>query len=331
VTRGLSLSIAVGDYDRNRPLLDGRVAIDGVDPVVMRLNPEEMFFRAMRHEEFDICELSLSSHTLRTARGDAPYVGVPAFVSRAFRHTGIIVRGDSGITHPSQLKGRRVGIPEWQLTANVWIRAILEDEYGVAPRDIAWVRGGLEQAGRVEKVSIALPAGVEIENIGPGDTLRDMLADGRIDAFMGPRAPTSFTPSNPDLRWLFADPTAEAMAYFERRRIFPIMHVIGVRRSLAEAHPWLPMAVLKAFSRSKAIALEHLSDTSASKITLPFVEEQLRRAVGLMGADFWPYGLGPNRHVLEYFTEAHHRQGLSDRKVSVEELFHPATLESYVI
>lgn len=331
MTGSLSLSVAVGDYDRNRPLLDGRVAIDGVDPVVMRLNPEEMFFRAMRHEEFDICELSLSSHTLRTSRGDAPYVGVPAFVSRAFRHTGIIVRSDSGITHPSELKGRRVGIPEWQLTANVWIRAILEDEYGVAPQDIAWVRGGLEQPGRVEKVKTDLPPGVEIEDIGSEDTLRDMLADGRIDAFIGPRAPTSFTPANPDLRWLFADPTAEAMSYFERRRIFPIMHVIGVRRSLVAVHPWLPMAVFKAFCQSKAVALEHLSETSASKITLPFVEEQLRRAIALMGPDFWSYGFTPNQHVLDYFVEAHHRQGLSPRRVSATDLFHPSTLESYVI
>lgn len=193
------------------------------------------------------------------------------------------------------------------------------------------MRGGLEQPGRVEKVKADLPPGVEIEDIGPEDTLRDMLADGLIDAFIGPRAPSSFTPANPDLRWLFADPTAEAMSYFERRRIFPIMHVIGVRRSLVEAHPWLPMAVLKAFAESKAVALAHLSDTSASKITLPFVEEQLRRAVGLMGADFWPYGLGPNRHALDYFLEAHHRQGLSGRKVAVEELFDPATRESYVV
>lgn len=327
----LNLSVAIGDYDRNRPLIDGRARIDGVDPIVMTLTPEEMFFRAMRHEAFDICELSLSSHTLRTSRGDAPYIAVPAFVSRAFRHTGIIVRSNSGITKPSDLKGRRVGIPEWQLSANVWIRAILQDEYGVAPQDIQWVRGGLEEPGRVEKVKLDLPDGVRIEEIGPTDTLRDMLADGRIDAFMGPRAPTSFTPDNTDLRWLFSDPTAEAMAYFEKTRIFPIMHVIGIRKTLAERHPWLPMAVYKAFVQSKSIALDHLADTSATKITLPFVEEQLRRAQALMGPDFWPYGLGPNAHTLDYFTTAHHRQGLSKRKVSPEELFHPSTLENYVI
>lgn len=327
----LRLSLAVGDYDRNRPLLDGRVRIDGVDPVAMTLTPEEMFFRAMRHEAFDICELSLSSHTLRTSRGDSSYIAIPAFVSRAFRHTGIIVRSESGIDHPSKLKGRRVGIPEWQLTANVWIRAMLEDEYGVKPQDIRWVRGGIEQPGRVEKVALQLPAGVVVEDIGPTDTLRDMLADGRIDAFVGPRAPSSFVPSNRDLRWIFEDPTAEAMSYFERTKIFPIMHVIGIRRELADLHPWLPIAVYKAFAESKKVALDHLADTSATKVTLPFIEEQLRRAIALMGTDYWPYGVGPNRHVLEYFAKAHHRQGLSAREVSVEELFHSSTLETYVI
>ncbi|MTH62015.1 ABC transporter substrate-binding protein [Paracoccus litorisediminis] len=327
----LQLSIACGDYDRNRPLLDGRVQIDGVEPVVMRLNPEEMFFRAMRHEAFDICELSLSSHTLRVSRGDAPYVAIPAFVSRAFRHTGIIVRSDSGIRRPEDLKGRRVGIPEWQLTANVWIRALLEHEYGVRMQDIYWVRGGLEEPGRVEKVKLDLPEGVRIEEIGPEDTLRDMLADGRIDAFIGPRAPTSFVPSNPGLRWIFDDPTAEARAFFQKTRIFPIMHVIGIRRTLVDAHPWLPMAVFKGFVESKRVALEHLSETSATKVTLPFIEEQLRQARSLMGEDFWPYGFQPNRHVLDYFAEAHHHQGLSARRVDPSELFHQSTLESYII
>ena len=327
----LELSIAIGDYDRNRPLIDGVVKIDGVDPVVMTLSPEEMFFRAMRQEAFDVCELSLSSFALRTARGDCPYVGIPAFLSRAFRHTSIIVRSDRGIAKPEHLKGKRVGIPEWQLTANVWTRALLDDDYGVKPSDIRWIRGGLEEAGRLEKLAIVPPPGVVIEDIGPTQTLRNMLETGEIDAYVGPRAPTSFTPSNAKLGWLFEDPAREAMDYFRRTRIFPIMHLVGVRRSLAERHPWLPMALFKAFERSKEIALAHLADTSATKVTLPFVDEQLRRAHSFMGEDFWPYGLPANRHVLETFLRHHHAQGISSRLLGVEELFHPGTLETFRI
>ena len=285
----------------------------------------------MRHEAFDVCELSLSSFVLRTARGDCPYVGVPAFLSRAFRHTSIIVRTDRGITRPQDLKGRRVGTPEWQLTANVWTRAMLDEDYGVKMSDIHWVRGGLEEAGRKEKVAIALPPGVVVEDIGPEQTLNAMLQAGEIDAFIGPRAPTSFTPSNKSLGWVFENPTQEAMDFYRRTRIFPIMHLLGVRRSLAEQHPWLPMALLKAFERSKQLALQKLGDTSATKVTLPFIEEQLRSAHSFMGEDFWPYGVPPNRHVLERFVLYHHAQGLSPRVVDVDELFHPGTLESYKI
>jgi len=324
----LHLSLAVGDYDRNRPLVDGAVQIDGVTPVTMTLSPEEMFFRAMRHEAFDITELSLSSYTLRVARGDCPYIGIPAFVSRAFRHTSIIVRSAAGIETPADLVGRRVGIAEWQLTANVWARALLEEQ-GVGLADVTWVRGGIEEAGRIEKIGVTPPAGVVIEDIGPGRTLKEMLAQGEIDAFVGPRLPTSFTPDNPDLRWLFDDPIAAASAYYARTRIFPIMHLIGIRRPLVEAHPWLPMAVLKAFEASKAMALQQLSDPSASKVTLPFVEEQLARARQLLGADFWPYGFDDNRHTLDYFLDQHHRQGISGRRLAPEDLFHASTLERY--
>ncbi|MDI6028792.1 ABC transporter substrate-binding protein [Corticibacterium sp. UT-5YL-CI-8] len=327
----LALSVAIGDYDRNRPFIDGKVQVDGVDPIVMALSPEEIFFRAMRHEAFDICELSLSSFVLRTARGDCPYVGVPAFLSRAFRHTAIIVRKDSHIETPADLKGKRIGIPEWQLTAIVWVRALLAEEYGVEMTDVEWVRGGLEEPGRDEKVKIALPEGVRLHDIGPEQTLNEMLCKGEIDAFIGPRAPSAFTQGHPDLRWLFTNPTEEAIGFYQKTGIFPIMHLVGVRRSLAEEHPWLPMAVLKAFQQSKAMALNHLGDTSATKVTLPFIEEQFARARQVMGDDFWPYGLEPNRKLLESFVRYHHAQGISSRLVSVDELFHHGCRETYKI
>jgi len=324
----LTLSVAVRDYDRTRPLSDGLVQIDGVDPVFMALDPEEIFFRAFRHAEFDICELSLSSFTVKTAQGDCPYVGVPAFVSRAFRHTSIYVRTDR-IKKPADLKGKKVGVPEYQLTANVWARALLEDDHGVKPSDIHWIRGGLEEVGRPEKIAITLPKNVKLDNAPEGRTLSAMLESGDIDAFIGPRVPSCFARGAPNIGWLFADPVAAAKDYYKRTQIFPIMHIVGVRREIVAQHPWLPAAVLKAFERAKAIALEKLSDTSSTKVTLPFVEERLMEARALMGPDFWSYGVAQNRKTLETFLRHHHSQGLSPRLVTMDELFHPTTFEAF--
>jgi 4,5-dihydroxyphthalate decarboxylase len=323
----LNLSIACGDYDRTRPLFDGSVQIDGVDPVFMTMSVEEVFFRSFRHAEFDIAELSFSSFTVKTAQGDCPYVGIPVFLSRAFRHTSIYVRTDQ-IKKPQDLKGKKIGLPEYQLTANVWARAILEDDYGVRPSDVTWMRGGLEVPGRPEKITLDLPKDVKLENAPEGMTISAMLASGEIDGFMAPRPP-SLPAGTPDVGWLFPDPEAAAKDYFKRTGIFPIMHVVGVRKTLAEKHPWLPAAVFKAFEQAKAVALDKLSDTSATKVTLPFVEERLKATRELMGQDFWSYGVAQNRKAIETFLRHHHAQGLSKRLLTPEEAFHPGTLESF--
>ena len=325
----LSLSVAVGPYDRTRALIDGSVQIDGVEPTCMTLPPEEIFFRALRHAEFDICELSLSSFTVKTAEGGGPYVGVPAFVSRMFRHTSIWVRTDR-IKKPEDLKGKRVGLPEYQLTANVWARAVLEEDYGVKPSDIHWIRGGIEDADRPEKITINLPKDVRLDNAPAGKSISRLLADGEIDGFIAPRPP-SLPRNTPNVGWLFPDPAATASDYFKRTGIFPIMHLVGVRRTLVEQHPWLPGAVFKAFSQAKDKAVDMLADPSASKATLPFLEERVAQARALMGDDFWPYGFEANRKTLEAFLRHHHAQGLSSRLVKPEELFHPGTLESFKI
>ena len=326
----LRLSVAMGDYDRTRALLDGRVQIDGVDPVYMTLYPEEMFFRAMRSQDFDICELSFSSYMVKTAQNTCPYVAVPVFLSRAFRHTSIYVRKDR-VHKPEDLKGRRIGLPEYQLSAHVWARAILQDDHGVHPEDVTWLRGGIETPGRPEKIALKLPAGVRLENAPEGTTISELLDRGEIDGFMAPRPPSAQALSNPAVGWLFDDPTAAAKDYFKRTGIFPIMHVVGVRKTLCEVHPWLPMAVFKAFNQAKGAALEALSDTSATKVTLPFVEEQLKAARETMGQDFWSYGVAANRATLDAFLRHHHAQGLSQKRMQIEEIFHPATYETYAI
>lgn len=325
----LQLSIAVGDYDRVRPLAQGRVRIDGCEPVLMHLEPEEVFFRAFRQEAFDVCELSLSTFALRTARGDCPYVGVPVFPSRCFRHTAIYVRADRGIGRPEDLKGKKIGVPEYQVTANVWARAILLDDHGVDPSHIRWIQGGLEEPGRIEKASFEPPDGVRIAPAPEGKTLSGMLEAGEIDGVISPRAPSCFARRAPGVGWLFPDPQAAAADWYRRTGVFPIMHLLGVRRGLAEQHPWLPVALLKAFNEAKRLALEALAEPAAPKASLPFLDEQVRAAQALMGDDWWPYGLEPNRVTLETFLQAHHRQGLSPRKLEPEALFHPSTLESF--
>ena len=326
----LQLSVATGDYDRTRALFDGRVQIDGVDPVYMALSPEEMFFRAMRHVDFDIAELSFSSYLVKHARGDCPYIAVPVFVSRAFRHTSIYVRKDR-IRRPEDLKGKRIGLPEYQLTAHVWARAILQDDFGVHPSEVTWVRGGIDTPGRPEKIKLGLPANIRVENAPEGRTISELLDAGEIDGFIAPRPPSGAALANPNVGWLFDDPTAVAKDYYRRTGVFPIMHVVGVRKELAAQHPWLPGAVFKAFSEAKAVALEALGDTSATKVTLPFVEEQLKAARETLGPDYWSYGVPANRPTLETFVRHHHGQGLSARQVAVDELFHPATYETYSI
>lgn len=325
----LKLSIAMGNYDRTRAIVDGRVRIDGVDPIPMLLSPEEMFFRAFRHEAFDISELSLSSYSISVARGEPHYIAIPVFLSRAFRHTSIYIRNDRGIERPEDLKGRRIGIAEYQLSANVWVRGILEDDFGVKPSDVIWVRGGMDTPGRPEKIKVDLPSDVTVEAAPEGATLNAMLAAGEIDGFMGPRWPRCFADGHPSVGRLFADSVSAAEDYYSRTKIFPIMHVLGIRRSLADAHPWLPAALLKAFSDAKRLAQEALQDTSATKVTMPFVEDNLNRAQALMGPDPWTYGVVANAHVLDRFLEYHHAQGLSPRRVQVNELFHPSTHEAY--
>lgn len=325
----LNLSLAMGNYDRTRAIVDGRVKIDGVNPIPMLLSPEEMFFRAFRHQAFDISELSLSSYSISVARGEPHYVAVPVFLSRAFRHTSTYIRTDSGIDKPEDLRGRRIGIAEYQLSANVWVRGILEEDYQVKSSDITWVRGGMDTPGRPEKIKVDLPANIKIEAAPEGATLNQMLMDGEIDGFIGPRWPRCYGEGHPHVGRLFRDTVSAAEDYYRRTKIFPIMHLLGVRRELAEQHPWLPQALMKAFAEAKKVAQEALQDTSATKVTMPFVEDTLNRAQLLMGLDPWTYGVGANAHVLNKFLDYHFAQGLSPRRVGIEELFHPSTVESY--
>ena len=323
----LRLTLAVCDYDRTKTIFNGRTPIDGVDLLPLAVPAEECFHRAFKYHEFDICELSLSSHTATIARDESHYIGVPAFVSRVFRHSGIYIRTDRGIKTPADLKGKRIGLPEYQITANVWIRGILKDDYGVEPNTIQWLRGGIEEPGRGERSPIELPADVKLEQIPDDRTLSQMLASGEIDAMISARNPSCYDNRAPNVGRLFEDFKATEQEYFRRTKIFPIMHFVGVRRSLAEQYPWLPVNIFKAFIEAKKFAVRDLYDLTQLAVNLPWSADHYNETVKVMGEDFWPYGFNENLHTLKTFLRYHHDQGISKRLVCPEELFAESTFD----
>ncbi|MBL8549273.1 MAG: ABC transporter substrate-binding protein [Hyphomonadaceae bacterium] len=327
----LELSLACWGYDRIAALADGRVRPDGIDLNVQILDVEETFFRMLRNREFDVAELSLSSYCMTLHREDRPFVALPVFPSRFFRHSCIFVSARSGIQSPADLAGKRVGVPEFQMTAPVWIRGILADEYGIAPDAVSYFSGGEEEPGREEKLKLNLPPSIRLAPIGPTQTLSRMIADGEIDALYSARAPSTLYAEPHNVRRLFPDFVAVEQAYYEKTRIFPIMHVVAIRRDLYDRHRWVAQALYKAFREAQRLAYEELIVSASLKTMLPWQIAAVEEAIALMGKDWWPYGLDANRAVLETFARYHHEQGLSPRRLAVEELFAPETFAEFKI
>ena len=321
----LTVSVAGVDYDRTRALFDGTVAIAGCETICCAMSPEEAFHRAFRYQEFDITELSLSNTMASVAKGTNAYVAIPVFPSRLFRHSSIYVRSDRGIEHPEDLRGKVIGVPDYSMTAAVWIRGILQDEYGVRAADVKWRSGGLEQPGREARVALELPAGIELKAITAGETLSEQLDSGRIDGLISALAPSCLG-RNPSVRRLFPDYRAVEEAYFERTRMFPIMHLVGIRRSLLEKHPWLAVNTYVAYLKAKEICYRQLETIGHLFTTLPWPVEELSRARVLMGEDFWSYGVEANRRELAAVSRYAFEQGIIDRQLAVEDLFAPSTL-----
>jgi 4,5-dihydroxyphthalate decarboxylase len=327
----LALTLACWSYDRTRALFDGRVRPDGIDLTCLDLPVEETFFRMLRHHEFDVAEMSLSSYVVSLFADDPPFVAIPVFPSRFFRHSCIYVNAASGIARPEDLAGRTVGTPEYQMTAPVWIRGILADTHGVPVDSVTYATGGLEEPGRPEKLALELPAGIRVTRIGPAQTLSAMLAAGDIDALYTARAPSSFRAGGGRVRRLFEDYPLVEREYFRRTRIFPIMHTVVIRRQIYQRHRWIAQSLAKAFASAQRAAYEDLSQTAALKVMLPWLTAHVEDARREMGDDFWPYGLAPNADTLATFLRYSHEQGLSRRRLSPDELFAPETLESFKI
>ena len=324
----LPITIATWDYDRVRPLTDGRVAVEGCEVNYLTMPVEECFERAYFHGEFEVAEIGFSPYLIALSRGTCPYVAVPVFLSRMFRHSAVYIRTDRGIAGAADLRGRRVGVPEYQMSAVMWFRGCLQDEHGIAAKDIAWVQGGLETPGRREKFPLALPPGFPLAPAPEGETLSGMLAAGALDAVIAARRPSCFVSGHPQVARLYPDYRTVERDYYRRTGIFPIMHALGVRRDVHERHPWLAASLCKAFTQAKRLADAELAETTALKVGLPWVVAEHDETRALMGDDYWSYGLTEqNRRTLDAMARYSFEQGLAVRRLSVDEMFAASTLD----
>jgi 4,5-dihydroxyphthalate decarboxylase len=327
----LYLTVACGDYDRTKALQDGTAQPEGIRLNYIPLQAEEIFWRMSNHQEFDASEMSLSNHVTMVSRGNSPFVAIPVFPSRFFRHSCIFINVDSGIQKPQDLKGKKVGTPEYSITAAVWIRGMLKDDYGIRTQDIEWFVGGQEEPGRKERVALKLPSEIKVTSIAPDKTLNGMLESGEIHALISARAPSSFVKGSPKIRRLFPNYKEVEVDYYKRTKIFPIMHVLVIRKDVYDRHPWVAQSLYKAFCEAKerAIKAMHISNTLAC--TLPWLFAEIEQLKQLFGPDWWPYGIEPNRHILETLIRYMDEQALIDRPLKVEEIFAPNVVGEFRI
>jgi 4,5-dihydroxyphthalate decarboxylase len=317
-----TLKTAFWNYDRTIPLVNGRVEMKDFEFAAELLNPDEIFARAFGSVEFDVCELSFSRSVTAASLGKLPYAIIPVFLSRAFRHSALFVRADASITGPQDLKGRSIGVYDYAMTGALVVRGLLRG-YGVQPSDLYWKIG---EGGEVKNPGFPggrAPEGLDIQVLPPGRTLEDRLLAGELDAIISLNVPAAAKLPGSPLRRLFADPTAAERAWFEKTRIFPIMHAVGVRKSLVAQHPELVMQVYQAFSQAKDVAVAELEIVQAPKVTLPWPHIALSEARALMGPDCWPYGISANRHALDAQLQWSFEDGLQAKRIVVEDLFAP--------
>jgi 4,5-dihydroxyphthalate decarboxylase len=309
----LKLTLACGRYDRTQPLIDGRVEPEGVDLTFIPLRPGETFWRMLNHEEFDVSEMSLSSYTILRSEGDTRFIAIPVFPSRVFRHSAVYLRADSKIEKPQDLKGKRIGVADYQMTAAVWVRGFLLSEYGVVPEDMTWVLGRPVR-------TIKPPEGIKVEAM-PGDTtLEAMLERGEIDALASVMIPKTLGTT---VRRLFANPREVERAYYQKTGIFPIMHTFVLKRRLYEENPWLAISFYRAFCRARDIAYHWMYDTDALTVSLPWVIDEVEATRKIFGPQIWDYSIKGSRPTLDALMHHLHEQRLTRRPMKVEELFAP--------
>jgi 4,5-dihydroxyphthalate decarboxylase len=324
----LRISLACGRYDRTLALRDGRVKVEGIDLNYLPMGPAEIFWRQLQHEEFDASEMSLSAFIMEKSEGKDRFVGIPVFPSRVFRRAYVFVNVDAGIEKGEDLKGKRIGIPEYHMTAGLFIRGFLSDDHGIKASDVEWIQGGQETPGRQERVELKLPPEIKVTH-EPNRTIDEMLVAGDVDAVVGAYTTQSMLAGHPKVRRLYDDPIAVEKEAFKRTGIFPIRHLIAVRREVYENNRWIASSLKRAFEQAKDVAYGDIRDHGASSSILPFFQWEQEQTVKEFGDDFWPYGLEANRPTLEAAVRYSYDQGLSQRPVEVEELFPPALLREH--
>jgi 4,5-dihydroxyphthalate decarboxylase len=320
----IALTVGCGNYDRTRPLADGRVALGRYRLEPEFLSPQELFARAVNDAPFDVSELSASSHLVQFDHGSEKYVALPIFLARSFRYDAIYIRPDRGIEGPRDLEGKRVGVPEYQLTMALWLRGMLQDEHGVDFHKLSYVTGGVHAPGRRERVALALPPSIDCRSAPSGASLNDLLRSGEIDALFSPYPPDAFVKGEAGIRRLFAAPAEAERSYFRRTGLFPIMHFVGLRKDWAERAPGLAADLFAAFDEARGLALDELKAMlrlPALPIMLPWLAEAIEMTFATLGADPWPYGIEHNRNALRTLCRYAYEQHLTERLLTVEELF----------
>ena len=317
----LKLTLACWDYDRTRPLIDGLIKPKGIELEVQVLRPRQMFPRMLEHREFDAAELSLASYASLIGRGDCTFFAIPVAVSKFFRHSCIYVRKGAGIEKPEDLRGKRVGTTQYSSTAVTYMRGMLSDEYGIEAKDMHWYMGGLVKPTEPPLIPLNLPPDIKLEFLPDGETLEQMMVEGRLDALLSIYIPTLFENSWPDIQRLYPNFKDVEKEYYRRTGIFPVMHTIALKQEVVDANPWVPASLYEAFSKARDIAVDGLWDTDALRLALPWLMDHVEEAWDVFGKDFWAYGLEANRPALDAIGRYVYEQHFSPRVVTAEEIW----------
>jgi 4,5-dihydroxyphthalate decarboxylase len=319
----VKLTLACWDYDRTRPLMDGRVRPEGIDLDIEILRPRQAFQRMLDKKEFQVSELSLASYAALKGRGNCPFVALPVALSKIFRHSCIYVRTDAGITTPQDLKGKRVGTSQWSSTGLVFMRGMLQHDYGVKAQDMHWFMGGLNSFVEPPLIPLDLPKDIRLDFLSGAQTLERMFAAGELDALLSLYIPKLFLERRPNIARLFPNYKEAEQDYYRRTGIFPIMHTVVLREDVYRDHPWAARSLYRAFVQARDVAVDGLYDTDALRVALPWLIDHVEETWRVFGHDFWAYGLEPNRPTFAAVGRYVHEQGLCPRVVSADELFAP--------